>query len=562
VSFDQLGLSPALVRAVADEGYTEPTPIQREAIPIVLAGRDLMAGAQTGTGKTAAFVLPLLQRLGAPAARDGRDAREPSRRPGHAPVRALILVPTRELALQVEASVRTYGRHQPVRSTVIHGGVSLSPQLRALRSGPAIVVATPGRLLDHVGRQSIDLSAVEVLVLDEADRMLDMGFIHDIRRIIGLLPEQRQNLLFSATFSEEIRALAGRSLIDPATIDLAPRNAAAELVEQQVLTVDRHRKRDLLVHLVSSGRISQALVFTRTKHGADHLARHLDRSDIRAVAIHGNKSQAQRNRALEMLKRGRVDILVATDVAARGLDIDALPFVVNFDVPVVASDYVHRIGRTGRAGLVGQAYSLVAADEAGLLADVERLLRRSLPREAVAGFEPELAVGSGTVHASRPHRRGPTRQAPFARGAKGSTPGRGAGRHDHPRPGPAAGRHPRRTGRDRTWVGAADAAHPTHRDTRRGTPVVMPGERLARSRTWGSGARGDLAEAPEFGSSPAPASGPHASDAQHNGRDRHLDHARPAGEASGMNRSRHHRGRDVPGTDRAHGAGRSRGRRR
>jgi len=429
MSFTHLGLSPDLVRAVADEGYTEPTPVQREAIPIVLTGRDLLAGAQTGTGKTAAFVLPLLHRLEATARHDGRDPARPSR---HRSVRALILVPTRELALQVEASVRTYGRHRPTRSAVIHGGVSFSPQVRALRAGPAIVVATPGRLLDHAGRRSIDLSAVEVLVLDEADRMLDMGFIHDIRKVIGLLPEQRQNLLFSATFSNEIRALAQRSLDDPATVDLAPYNAAAELVNQHVLTVDRHRKRDLLVHLVHSGRIAQALVFTRTKHGADRLAGHLDRSGIRAAAIHGNKSQAQRNRALEMFKRSRVDILVATDVAARGLDIDALPFVVNFDVPGVASDYVHRIGRTGRAGLVGHAYSLVSAEEAGLLADVEQLLHRSLPREVVAGFEPEVARSAVPGRAAQTHeqRRG-SRWVPRSRSAARSGPKRGAARHSH-----------------------------------------------------------------------------------------------------------------------------------
>jgi ATP-dependent RNA helicase RhlE len=403
MSFDTLGLTPEFVRAVADEGYTEPTPVQQQAIPLVLAGGDLLAAAQTGTGKTAAFVLPILQRLhdspapgGAPsvgvptpAANRGPARTAPASR---GPIRVLVLTPTRELALQVEESFRTYGRHRPLRSVAIYGGVGFEPQARALRAGPPIVVATPGRLLDHVEQRTIDLGRVEILVLDEADRMLDMGFIRDIRRILALLPARRQNLLFSATFSADIRALAGGILDRPATVDVSPRVAAAELVEQAVIRVDRARKRDLLSHLVRSGRVPQALVFTRTKHGANKLAEQLVTDGIRAAAIHGNKSQGQRVRALSDFKAGRVDLLVATDIAARGLDIEALPHVVNYELPMVPSDYVHRIGRTGRAGLVGSALSLVCVDEATLLGDIQALLRRTLPSEVVPGFEPDRSL--------------------------------------------------------------------------------------------------------------------------------------------------------------------------
>jgi ATP-dependent RNA helicase RhlE len=392
MSFDVLGLSPELLRAVADQGYTEPTPVQREAIPLVLAGRDLLAGAQTGTGKTAAFVLPILQRLAdshpvvtGPTSRDRRDATRP-------PVRVLVLTPTRELALQVEESVRTYGAHRRVRSAAIYGGVGFDPQVRALRAGPAIVVATPGRLLDHVGQRTIDLSQVEVLVLDEADRMLDMGFIRDIRKVLDLLPPQRQNLLFSATFSDEIRRLASGLLDHPATVQVTPRNTPTELVTQVIHPVDRERKRELLSHLIRSGRIEQALVFTRTKHGANRLAEQLARDGIAAAAIHGNKSQGQRVRALDDFKAGRAAILVATEVASRGLDIEELPHVVNFELPMVAEDYVHRIGRTGRAGSTGDAISLVCVDEQGLLGEIEALLRRRIPSEVIAGFEPDRTI--------------------------------------------------------------------------------------------------------------------------------------------------------------------------
>ncbi len=398
MSFDQLGLEPELLRAVAAQGYTEPTPVQAEAIPFVLAGRDVLAGAQTGTGKTAAFVLPLLQRLHASRPAGGAPAWDPRGRPDRRdaatrlPVRCLILTPTRELALQVEESVRTYGAQRPIRSTTIYGGVGFDPQVRALRAGPEIVVATPGRLLDHLNQGTLDLSRVEILVLDEADRMLDMGFIRDIRKILALLPPRRQNLLFSATFSEEIRRLSAGILDNPAQVQVTPRNQVAELVSQLVHPVDRERKRELLSHLITTGRISQALVFTRTKHGASRLAEQLERDGIAATAIHGNKSQPQRVRALADFKAGRASILVATDIAARGLDIDSLPHVVNYELPMVAEDYIHRIGRTGRAGVEGEAVSLVCVDEGKLLWAVESLLRTKIPAELVEGFEPDRSI--------------------------------------------------------------------------------------------------------------------------------------------------------------------------
>jgi ATP-dependent RNA helicase RhlE len=380
MSFSALGLAPELLRAVAAQGYTHPTPVQRQAIPHVLAGRDLMAGAQTGTGKTAAFVLPMLQRLAATQPRDGR------RR-----IRALILAPTRELALQVEESVRVYGAHSR-RSTTIYGGVGFPGQVSALLRGPEIVVATPGRLLDHARQRTIDLSGVEILVLDEADRMLDMGFIRDIRAIIALLPPRRQNLLFSATFSNEIRGLAQGLLSQPASVQVTPANRTTNLVRQVIHPVDRHRKRELLSHLVRSHAIEQALVFTRTKHGANKLAEELWRDGIATAAIHGNKSQPQRVRALADFKAGRVTLLIATEVAARGLDIEQLPHVVNYELPMVANDYVHRVGRTGRAGMQGDAISLVCIDEAPMLRDIERLLGSAIPSQVVPGFEPNPSI--------------------------------------------------------------------------------------------------------------------------------------------------------------------------
>jgi len=401
-TFAELGLNDALVRAVADEGYSTPTPVQAQAIPPILAGRDVLAAAQTGTGKTAGFTLPLLQRLAAHANSGTSPARHP--------IRALILTPTRELAAQVEQSVRTYGRHLALRSTVVYGGVGMTPQTATLRRGVDILVATPGRLLDHIQQRSVDLSRVEVLVLDEADRMLDMGFIHDIRRIIRLLPSKRQSLLFSATFSSEIRKLADGLLSSPVPVEVARRQVDAELVSQHVHMVAQDRKRHALVHLLRSENLNRVLVFSRTKHGADRLAGHLSREGISATAIHGNKAQPQRIHALAEFKQSRVRVLVATDIAARGLDIDALPHVVNFDLPHVAEDYVHRIGRTGRAGNVGEAISLVSPDERPLLSAIERLLKRPLERRPLDGFSEPANGCDVAVKPSPPHPRAPRQQ--------------------------------------------------------------------------------------------------------------------------------------------------------
>ena len=379
-SFDSLGLSAGLLRAVAEQGYREPTPIQAAAIPVVLEGRDVLARAQTGTGKTAGFTLPLLERFTQSPSAGGR------RKP-----RALILTPTRELAAQVADSVKTYGSHLSLRSAVLFGGVGINPQIETLRRGVDIVVATPGRLLDHAQQRTIDLSGIEVFVLDEADRMLDMGFIHAIRRVISLLPKERQNLLFSATFSDDIKRLAKGFLRDPAEVSVATENQTADLVEHRIHPVDGGRKRALLSHLISSGDWSQVLVFSRTKHGANRLATQLEQDGLTAAAIHGNKSQTARTKALASFKAGSVRVLVATDIAARGLDIDRLPYVVNFDLPHVPEDYVHRIGRTARAGRSGLAVSLVSADDAPQLRAIERLLKQPLERVVVQGFEP----GSG-----------------------------------------------------------------------------------------------------------------------------------------------------------------------
>ena len=381
MSFSELGLSEELVRAVTEYGYTHPTPIQMQAIPAVLAGGDLLAGAQTGTGKTAGFVLPMLQRLSADKTHDSKTSRRP--------LRALILTPTRELAAQVEESVRVYGKHVKLSSIAIFGGVGINPQIARLKQGVDVLVATPGRLLDLYQQSAIDLSKIEILVLDEADRMLDMGFIKDIRRILSLLPKKRQNLLFSATFSDDIKALADGLLDAPAMIEVARRNSTAAVITQKVYPVDRDRKRELLSHLIKTHRWEQVLVFTRTKHGANKLTECLGKDGITALAIHGNKSQSARTRALAEFKSGALQVLVATDIAARGIDIDQLPHVVNFDLPNVAEDYVHRIGRTGRAGATGEAVSLVCVDEKQFLADVEKLIKQQIPKEIVPGFEPD-----------------------------------------------------------------------------------------------------------------------------------------------------------------------------
>jgi ATP-dependent RNA helicase RhlE len=390
MSFSKLGLSAEIVRAVTAKGYTEPTPIQKQAIPVILGGRDLLAGAQTGTGKTAGFTLPILQRLSA------RSANGPSR----SPVRTLILTPTRELAAQVEESVRDYGKFLNISSMTVFGGVNINPQIRRLKSRVDVLVATPGRLLDHVQQRTVDLSHVEILVLDEADRMLDMGFIRDIRKILAILPRQRQNLLFSATFSDEIKDLANKLLNDPALVEVARRNTSAELIEQQIYRCTRTQKPLLLTHLIKEHNWYQVLVFTRTKHGADRLAKQLISSGISSLAIHGNKSQSMRTKTLAKFKAGEVQVLVATDIAARGIDINDLPQVVNFDLPEVPEDYVHRIGRTGRAGSSGGALSLVSEDEVKLLRAIERLINRKLPTEIVPGFEPP-ARGSAAEIADR-----------------------------------------------------------------------------------------------------------------------------------------------------------------
>ena len=380
-SFADLDLSPELLRAIAEEGYVEPTPIQSSAIPVVLAGRDVLATAQTGTGKTAAFVLPILERL--------RGHANTSFSPARHPVRALILTPTRELAVQDEQMARAYGRHVPLRSAVVYGGVAIDPQIRQLQAGVEILVATPGRLLDLVGQRAVNLGQVSILVLDEGDRMLDMGFMPDIRRILDLLPARRQNLLFSATFSDDVRALADRLLDSPERIAVAPKNATADRVRQLLYPVDRDRKEELLLHLIRKHDLRQVLVFTRTKLAAARLASWLDRRGVEATAIHGDRSQGDRERALEAFKSGEVRVLVATDVAARGLDIEELPHVVNFELPFDPQDYIHRIGRTARAGADGDAISLVCIDETELLRGVQRLLRRAIPWTVEEGFVPD-----------------------------------------------------------------------------------------------------------------------------------------------------------------------------
>ncbi|MDB6080918.1 MAG: hypothetical protein JWO53_190 [Chlamydiia bacterium] len=396
MSFETLDLSAELLKAINEQGYSKPTPIQEQAIPIILTGCDLLGGAQTGTGKTAGFTLPLLERL-----------KRKAKNSGERHVRALILTPTRELAAQVGESVATYGKYLPFKSTVIFGGVNINSQIRSLRNGVDIIIATPGRLLDHVSQGTVDLRHVEILVLDEADRMLDMGFIHDIKKILAILPKNRQNLLFSATFSPEIKTLANGLLHSPKTVEVVRHNTAAESVSQLVYPVDSKRKRFLLSHLIGSENWKQVLVFTRTKHGANRLSEQLAIDGITAAAIHGNKSQSARTKALEDFKQGVVRVLVATDIAARGIDIDQLPRVVNFELPNVAEDYVHRIGRTGRAGNEGKAISLVCIDEHKLLKDIERLLKRSIPSAIVPGYEPDPTIKAEPIPNGRMQSGGP-----------------------------------------------------------------------------------------------------------------------------------------------------------
>ncbi len=442
-SFAELGLAPDLLRAVTESGYTTPTPIQAQAIPIVLAGKDVMGGAQTGTGKTAAFALPILQKL-MPMA-------NASPSPARHPVRALILTPTRELAVQVEESFRTYGKHTKLRSTVVFGGVDIKQQLPIVRGGVEILVATPGRLLDHIEQKSVYLGQVEIFVLDEADRMLDMGFIPDIKRIMALLPAtaKRQNLLFSATFSGEIKKLADQLLNAPQLIEVAKRNTAAETVEQFAYKVPADAKRALLEHLVRTRNLNQVLCFVRTKHGTARLARQLEKDGLVTDAIHGDKTQQARMEALAAFKEGKLQVLVATDVAARGLDIDDLPLVVNYELPHVPEDYIHRIGRTGRAGLSGEAISLVAPEEERYLADIERLLKKKVEIVTAEGFDST---------AIRPERR---ERAPRAK--PGERPARAPREAARPKAGGTAERSPRH----RNAPAAAPARAPSHGDTRR-----------------------------------------------------------------------------------------------
>lgn len=428
MSFDSLGLRAELLRAIADEGYSTPTPIQLQAIPAVLNGGDILAAAQTGTGKTAGFTLPLLEKL----------SQTTKTTNGRRPVRALILTPTRELAAQVYESVRTYGKYVPLRSTVVFGGVSINPQMMKLRGGVDILVATPGRLLDLVQQNAVKLNELEVLVLDEADRMLDMGFIHDIKKVLALLPAKRQNLLFSATFSDEIKALADKLLNRPTLIEVARRNTASERVTQRVHPVDRHRKREMLSYLIGSGQWQQVLVFTRTKHGANRLTEQLMEDGISAAAIHGNKSQGARTKALEDFKRNAIRVLVATDIAARGIDIDQLPHVVNYELPNVPEDYVHRIGRTGRAECEGEAISLVCVDEHKFLHDIERLIKRDIEVVVLPGFEPDPSIKAEPIKLGR--------NMTIGRGNSGG--GNGNGRNSNRKSGdrPKSAQAPRKPG--------------------------------------------------------------------------------------------------------------------
>ncbi|MCF6309821.1 MAG: DEAD/DEAH box helicase [Sulfurimonas sp.] len=414
MSFETLGLSKLLLKAIKEQGYTEPTPIQKQAIPVILQRKDILAGAQTGTGKTAGFTLPLLELLSRAKPVKGKHQ-----------VKALILTPTRELAAQVGESVELYGKHLPFKSTVIFGGVKINPQITQLRKGVDIIIATPGRLLDHMSQKTVDLRHVDFLILDEADRMLDMGFINDIKKILEVLPKQKQTLLFSATYSEEIKKLSDRLLNSPALIEVARRNTASETVKQAVYHVDKTRKRELLTHLVNEGKWKQVLVFTRTKHMANRLTGQLESDGITAVAIHGNKSQNARTKALADFKKGDVRVLVATDIAARGIDIDQLPHVVNYELPNVSEDYIHRIGRTGRAGNEGEAISLVCVDEHEYLVNIEKLIKKDIPKVWLKGFKPDPSIKAEAINqgGSRGSRGGNSRNRPRNKPAGNSSGG-------------------------------------------------------------------------------------------------------------------------------------------
>jgi ATP-dependent RNA helicase RhlE len=387
MSFDTLGLSKPLLQALKEQGYKNPTPIQKKAIPVILEGKDILAGAQTGTGKTAGFTLPLLELL----------SRKNLPKAKHYP-RALILTPTRELAAQVAQSVATYGKHLPFTSTVIFGGVKINPQITQLKKGVDIVIATPGRLLDHIAQKTIDLRKIEYLILDEADRMLDMGFINDIKKVLQVIPKQKQTLLFSATYSNEIKKLSNSLLNAPELVEVARQNRSSEQVSQAVYHVDKGRKRELLTHLIDKGNWKQVLVFTRTKHGANKLTGQLEKDGISAVAIHGNKSQNARTKALSDFKKGEVRVLVATDIAARGIDIDQLPHVINYELPNVSEDYVHRIGRTGRAGNEGEALSLVCVDEDEYLKNIEKLIKKDIQKVWLKGFKPDPGIKAEPIN--------------------------------------------------------------------------------------------------------------------------------------------------------------------
>jgi ATP-dependent RNA helicase RhlE len=418
MSFNNLGLSAPLLKAIKEQGYTEPTPIQEQAIPVILNRKDILAGAQTGTGKTAGFTLPMLELLSRAKPTKGKHQ-----------VKALILTPTRELAAQVGESVALYGKHLPFKSTVIFGGVKINPQITVLRRGIDIVIATPGRLLDHVAQKTIDLSHVNFFILDEADRMLDMGFINDIKKVLAIIPKQRQNLLFSATYSDEIKRLSDKLLNSPTLIEVARRNIASETVKQAVYPVDKARKRELITHLITDGKWKQILIFTRTKHGANRLAGQLEKDGITSAAIHGNKSQNARTKALADFKKGEVRVLVATDIAARGIDIDQLPHVINYELPNVSEDYVHRIGRTGRAGNKGEAISLVCIDEHEYLENIEKLIKKDIPKVWLKGFKPDPSI----------------KAEPINQGGGGR--GRGGNSRNRPRNKPASGGSSRNSSR-------------------------------------------------------------------------------------------------------------------